>query len=59
MGWFNKNGKQLIEYKILVSPSFYTLQDDVNKEIRNGWQPLGGVSSVVNYSYIQAMVKYR
>lgn len=59
MGWFNKKRNHIIEYKILISPSFYTLQDDVNKEIRNGWEPFGGVGSVVNYSYMQAMVKYK
>lgn len=54
-----KKDNRIIEYKILISPMFHSLEDDVNKYIRNGWQPIGGVSSVLNYSYMQAMVKYK
>lgn len=57
MGIFSR--KKVIKYKILISPSFYRLQDDVNDEIKNGWQPLGGVSGYNNYSFMQAMVKYK
>jgi hypothetical protein len=59
MSWFSKKEKQIIEYKILISPSFYSLQDDVNKGIRNGWQPIGGVCGSLNHNYIQAVVKYK
>ena len=53
------NTKKITEYEILISTSYHDLQDEVNKYLRNGWQPIGGVSSVVNYSYMQAMVKYK
>jgi hypothetical protein len=57
MGLFTS--KKIIEYKILISTSFHDLQDEVNKYIRNGWQPQGGLSSFNNYSFMQAMVKYK
>lgn len=57
MGLFST--KKITEYKILISVSYHDLQDEVNKYVRNGWQPIGGVSSVVNFSYMQTMVKYK
>lgn len=51
--------KRVTEYKILISVSYHDLQDEVNKYMRNGWQPIGGVSAVLNNSYMQSMVKYK
>lgn len=53
------SAKRVTEYKILISTSYHDLQDEVNKYIRNGWQPIGGIGSVVNYSFMQAVVKYK
>lgn len=57
MGLFGT--KKVIEYKILIDHYFDHLQDNVNDHIRNGWQPIGGVSSRADHHYMQAMVKYK
>jgi hypothetical protein len=57
MGLFST--KKVIKYEILISVSYHDLQDEVNKYIRNGWQPIGGMSAVLNHSFMQAMVKYK
>lgn len=49
------------EYSIASSDSDTMLAITVNKMIKNGWQPLGGVAVVQpnsrTYSFSQAMVK--
>lgn len=60
MGLFStKKSNRITEYQILVEVYFHHLEDKVNEHIRNGWQPIGGVSSVLNHSFMQAMVKYK
>jgi hypothetical protein len=59
MGWFNKKEKQIIEYRILIDQYLDHLEGKVNAHIKNGWQPIGGVSSSLNHNYVQAMVKYK
>jgi uncharacterized protein DUF1737 len=51
--------KKVVEYKILIDVYFDHLQKKVNDHISNGWQPIGGVSSVMDHKYMQAMVKYK
>ena len=52
----------ITQYKILRSSySAAELEENVNKEIENGWQPWGQPAvSISNNSslYVQAMVKY-
>lgn len=47
-------------YKIVYDESIHMLSSKVNDEIKNGWEPLGGVSSGKNYDlnvFVQAMIK--
>jgi hypothetical protein len=50
-----------MEYRIVEEKSQFDLQDNVNKLIKLGWKPQGGVSflyhSVYNETWAQAMVK--
>lgn len=53
---------KIIEYQILGTEKFSELVKEVNKAIKKGWQPLGGVS-IDNFMSqvgipVQAMVKY-
>ena len=57
--------KSPTKYKILSAKTQAVLDQEVNKYIKMGWQPLGGVSAaafgispVGGNQYIQAMVKY-
>lgn len=34
---------EILKYKIVVHDSETSLENEVNKEIKNGWQPLGGL----------------
>jgi hypothetical protein len=58
--------KKIIDYKITEESSEYSLAKIVNKDMQEGWQPLGGVNLIPYYdaigqgyiNYVQAMVKY-
>jgi hypothetical protein len=53
--------KKIVKYVIIETHSARDLRVEVNEAIKNGWQPLGGVSVSTDGSYtayIQAMVKY-
>ena len=55
--------EKIVEYKILQGITSDQLQDWVEYNIQQGWQPLGGVSAVYRTSssgvdFVQAMVKY-
>lgn len=52
--------KKIIEYHIVENSNTFQLSKIVNKLIKNGWQPYGGVSFTGQPEghYIQAMVKY-
>lgn len=49
---------KIVEYKIIMVENFAELQDDVNKYIKEGWQPYGNFSLTENYLIIQPMTKY-
>lgn len=57
---------KIVAYKVLKNELHADLTVEVNKAIKEGWQPLGGVSHCPTtgirtsnaYDYIQAMVKY-
>ena len=53
---------KIVEYVVLVKSTSERLDDLVNMQLLNDWQPLGGVSTQVQPSvgifYIQALVKY-
>ncbi len=53
-----------MKYVILEGKTILELVEKVNTSIKDGWKPVGGVSTgdtygnyVVNFYYIQAMVK--
>lgn len=55
------------EYKVLSSPRQFSLMEDVNKWIKYGWSPIGGVCTYPMFAkvgfgeqdlFYQAMVKY-
>lgn len=56
------------DYKILTETSYYSLVSTVQYSIRDGWQPLGGVSVCLHATsgnsyesakdFYQTMVKY-
>lgn len=54
--------KKILDYKIVYAQNFQALEEDVRKEIKNGWQPHGGAFLDENlgasYSWNQTMVKY-
>lgn len=49
---------KIVEYKIIMVENYAELQDDVNKYIKEGWQPYGNFFLTENYLIIQPMVKY-
>lgn len=57
---------KIIDYKIIRSSYQDLLEEEVNKSIKEGWQPFGGVSHTntasvqtsAPYNLAQAMVKY-
>jgi hypothetical protein len=56
---------KITNYFICANNSLQALQDEVNKGIASGWQPLGGVSAVVwpdgnmlGQMFFQALVMY-
>jgi len=46
-----------MEYTILQSSRLDYLIKMVNEHIANGWMPQGGVSSIQDFYYLQAMIK--
>lgn len=50
-----------MEYIVLKAGTLDALVKSVNREIKNGYKPIGNVSCMVDYyrieTYIQAMVK--
>lgn len=54
--------RKIVEYVVLVRSTPERLDDSVNMQLLNGWQPLGGVSTLIRPNigifYIQALVKY-
>ena len=54
--------RKITEYIVLVKSTPERLEDLVNIKLMDDWQPLGGVSTLIQPSvgifYIQALVKY-
>ena len=54
--------RKIVEYVVLVKSTPERLDDSVNMQLLNDWQPLGGVSTLVKPNtgifFIQALVKY-
>jgi hypothetical protein len=50
--------RKIVDYMVVVEDKIGTIQDKVNRLIKEGWQPLGGISSSYRSSDEQAMVKY-
>ena len=54
--------RKIIEYVVIVKSTPERLDDLVNMQLLNDWQPLGGVSTLVKPNndvyFIQALVKY-
>ena len=54
--------RKIVEYVVLVKSTSERLDDSINMQLMNDWQPLGGVSTLVKPNndiyFIQALVKY-
>ena len=54
--------RKIVEYVVLVKSTPERLEDTVNMQLMNDWQPLGRVSTLVKPNtdifFIQALVKY-
>ena len=54
--------RKIVEYVVLVKSTPEKLIDLVNVKLMNDWQPLGGVSTLVQPNsaiyFVQALVKY-
>ena len=54
--------RKIVEYVVLVKSTPEKLEDLVNIKLMNGWQSLGGVSTLIKPNngvyFIQALVKY-
>ena len=54
--------RKIVDYVVLVKSTAERLDDSVNVQLLNGWQPLGGVSTLVKPNsdiyFVQALVKY-
>lgn len=48
----------VMKYIVISTESYQELSDEVNKKIRLGWEPLGGLSDTDKYC-AQAMIKPR
>lgn len=53
-----KDAQQFMQYTILTNEQYQPLIDEVNAYIREGWEPLGGVSDYADFC-AQAMIKPR
>jgi len=48
----------IMEYSVIQESELQNLIDDVNKAIKEGWGPLGGICSDSNHhGYAQAMIR--
>ena len=49
-----------MKYKVVEKPSKHDFEMEVNKLIKDGWKPLGGMSYSAGYgsgeTYVQAMI---
>ena len=54
--------RKIVEYVVVVKSTPEKLRDLVNIKLMNDWQPLGGVSTLVQPNrdiyFVQALVKY-
>ena len=54
--------RKIVEYVVLVKSTSERLEDTVNMKLLDDWQPLGGVSTLVQPNsaiyFVQALVKY-
>ena len=54
--------RKIVEYVVIVKSTPERLDDTVNMQLLNDWQPLGGVSTLVKPNndiyFVQALVKY-
>ena len=54
--------RKIVEYVVLVKSTPERLDDSVNMQLLNDWQPLVGVSTLVKPNndiyFVQALVKY-
>ena len=54
--------RKIVEYVVIIKSTPERLDDFVNMQLLNDWQPLGGVSTLVKPNsdiyFIQALVKY-
>ena len=54
--------RKIVEYVVIVKSTPERLDNLVNMQLLNDWQPLGGVSTLVKPNsdiyFIQALVKY-
>ena len=54
--------RKIVEYVVIVKSTPERLEDTVNMQLLNDWQPLGGVSTLVKPNgdiyFVQALVKY-
>ena len=54
--------RKIVEYVVIVKSTPERLDDTVNMQLMNDWQPLGGVSTLVKPNsdiyFVQALVKY-
>lgn len=54
--------RKIVKYLVLVKSTPEKLEDLVNVQLLNDWQPLGGVSTLVKPNsdiyFVQALVKY-
>ena len=54
--------RKIVEYVVIVKSTAERLEDSVNMQLLNDWQPLGGVSTLIKPNndiyFIQALVKY-
>lgn len=60
---------EIVDYNIVADIGKDALEREVKKQLKNGWQPIGGVSTMsylmnsttgqIAFVYSQAMVKYK
>lgn len=46
-----------MNYKIIIHRNFSLLENRVEENIKNSWEPVGGVSQNNTGRYLQAMIK--
>ena len=58
--------KKILDYKIERAKTEIELEQKVNRALRSGWEPIGGIatasfgaSPIGGNSFIQALVKYK